>query len=101
MFMRGEWIGPSPADCSNADYFEYGIREAMRSLFGEFGASVPLEVVSYEPARCRGKLRVPADAADRVTAALTLCSQLLGTPCVVHVHGQPAVEAAPKRYFCA
>ena len=65
----------------------------------QFGACSPLSVRSYDAVSSRAVVSVPADSARRVAAALALSTELLGAPCVVHVHGPSPLETAPRRYF--
>ena len=65
----------------------------------QFGACSPLSVRSYDAASCRAVVSVAADSARRVAAALALSSELLGAPCILHVHGDSPLEPAPRRYF--
>ncbi|XP_043201838.1 uncharacterized protein LOC122370367 [Amphibalanus amphitrite] len=93
-----EWISNKP-DSINHEYVEYGLREAVRSVFGEFGACSPLSVTSYDVSAGRAIVSVPADFARRVAAALTLATDLLGSPCVIHVHGESPHQPTARRYF--
>ena len=54
---------------------------------------------SYDARSGRAVVSVAADTARRVAAALTLTTELLGAPCVLHVHGDSPIQSAQRRYF--
>jgi len=69
-------------------YLANNVTFALKSLFGEVGAAIPIEVLKSaekDPASVEFILRCPAHVAVKVRAALTLQGTFQGHECAYHV----------------
>lgn len=60
--------------------------QAVKTLFGEIGASVTVDILKYNPDTRRAILRVPADFYVKLHSSLTLCGEYEGIHCAYRVH---------------
>ncbi|CAN7989225.1 unnamed protein product, partial [Ixodes hexagonus] len=61
--------------------FKYAIVMALRTLFGEVGASIQVDVLRYREADKRAYLRTSSKNLVKVWSSLTLCTSYDGKPC--------------------
>jgi len=69
-------------------YLANNVTFALKSLFGEVGAAIPIEILKSTekaPASIDFLLRCPAHVAVKVRAALTLQGTFQGHECAYHV----------------
>ncbi|XP_046402267.1 ribonuclease P protein subunit p14-like [Ischnura elegans] len=61
------------------------VTRALLSLFGEVGASIPVDVISFNPETCCAILRCPSKFYVKVHSSLSLCGQYEGLKCVYRI----------------
>lgn len=59
--------------------------EAVKQLFGEIGAAIPIDVLKFNPQTLEGIIRVPSSHYIKVRGSLTLCGWYEGQNCVYRV----------------
>tara|TARA_B110001452_G_scaffold235185_1_gene213854 strand:+ start:1200 stop:1577 length:378 start_codon:yes stop_codon:yes gene_type:complete len=83
--------------------FRAVLLQAMRTLFGEVGAAMQVDVLEFDEPRQHAVLRVPADGVTRLWSALTLVTEFDKKPCrvrVLTVAGSLSSLALDSRDFC-
>lgn len=73
--------GSEHGDELNAKIFKYAIVLALKKLFGEVGASIPVDVLRYRDADHRAYLRTQSRNLVKVWSSLSLFSSYDGKPC--------------------
>lgn len=69
-------------------YLTNNITFALKNLFGEVGAAVPVQVIKFYPKSSQLIVQCPSDWAVKVRAALSLQSSYQGQSCAYQViHG--------------
>ncbi|GLV40520.1 uncharacterized protein CBL_04321 [Carabus blaptoides fortunei] len=56
-------------------FFKKHVMQAVKTLFGEIGASVTVDILKYNPDTRRAILRVPAEFYVKLHSSLTLCGE--------------------------
>ncbi|KAF4524099.1 hypothetical protein B566_EDAN007682 [Ephemera danica] len=67
-------------------HFKMQIIKAMKQLFGELGAAIPVDVMKYNQATGRAVLRCPTKNYVKLRSSLTLVSAFEGQKCVFKIH---------------
>ena len=62
-------------------YFKMQVLNAMKQMFGEFGAASPIDIMKFSPLSARAILRCPASSYVKLRGSLTLTST-----CVFKIH---------------
>ncbi|XP_037520045.1 ribonuclease P protein subunit p14 [Rhipicephalus sanguineus] len=75
-----------PGEEVDATMFKFIIQQALRTSFGEVGASVNVDVLKFREADLRAYLRVLSSNLVRLWSSLTLTSCYNGRPCSFRVY---------------
>lgn len=67
-------------------HFKMQIVKAVKQLFGELGAAIPVDVMKYNQATGRAVLRCPTKNYVKLRCSLTLVSTFEGQKCVFKIH---------------
>ncbi|KAJ9599245.1 hypothetical protein L9F63_010247 [Diploptera punctata] len=90
----------------SAVYFKNHIIQALKTLFGEVGASINVDILKYQSATKRAILRCPSDSYVKLLSSLTLSSSFNGIACPCGVEFREAFtcfyysKAEPKGSDC-
>ncbi|TRY70200.1 hypothetical protein TCAL_01208, partial [Tigriopus californicus] len=66
-------------------YLTNNVTFALKNLFGEIGAAVPVEVIKFYPKSSQLIVQCPSDWAVKVRASLSLQSSYQGQSCAYQV----------------
>ncbi|KAK7870931.1 hypothetical protein R5R35_012153 [Gryllus longicercus] len=66
--------------------FKQHILHCLKTLFGDLGASAPVDVLKYDVGTQRGIVRCPASFYVKLRTSLVLCGDYWGKLCVYKVH---------------
>ena len=83
--------------------FRAVLLQAMRTLFGEVGAAMQVDVLEFDQPKQQAVLRLPADGVTRLWSALTLVTEFDKQPCrvrVLTVASSLSSLALDSRNFC-